>query len=84
MLAIALSFILTFVSGSVMAILAAFKYTWAKYILFANTDLSVYTEGREPFISGMTLGFSITMLIIYYIVFMGLAFTIFRKRDVAG
>ncbi len=67
-----------------MAVLAQFKYNWAKYILFANTDLSQYTGERKPIIEGMTLGFSVTMLIIYYIVFIGLAWTLFRKRDVAG
>jgi ABC-2 type transport system permease protein len=84
MLAIALSFIITFVSGTVMAVLAQFKYNWAKYILFANTDLSQYTGERKPIIEGMTLGFSITTLIVYYIIFVGLAWTLFRKRDVAG
>ncbi|WP_246067260.1 ABC transporter permease [Paenibacillus koleovorans] len=83
-LAIALSFILMFFSGTIMQVLKAFGYKWAKYILFANTDLSLYTKGREPFMEGMTLGFSLTMLLIYYIVFVGLAWTLFKKRDVAG
>lgn len=83
-LAIALSFILMFVSGSVMAVLIGLKYGWAKYILFANTNLEQYTAGHQPLMEGMTLGFSITMLIVYYILFIGVAWTIFRKRDVAG
>lgn len=83
-LAIALSFILIFVSGTVMNVLIALKYKWAKYILFANTDLEVYTKGHKPLIEDMTLGFSVTMLIIYYIVFIGLAWGVFSKRDVAG
>jgi ABC-2 type transport system permease protein len=83
-LAIALSFIFTFVSGTVMGILISLKYTWAKYILFANTNLEVYTPGNMPPLEGMTLGFSITMLILYYIILMGMSFLVFRKRDVAG
>lgn len=83
-LAIALSFIIMFASGTIMTVLIALKYTWAKYILFANTDLSVYFGGRKPPVEGMTLGFSITMLLVYYAVFVGLAWTIFRERDVAG
>jgi ABC-2 type transport system permease protein len=83
-LAIALSFIFTFVSGTVMSILIALKYNWAKYILFANTNLEVYTADHKPPIEGMTLGFSITMLAIYYVILMGLSFLVFRKRDVAG
>jgi ABC-2 type transport system permease protein len=84
MLAIALSFILTFVSGTVMTVLVQLKYDWAKYILFANSDLELYTEGHRPLMEGMTLGFSLTMLLIYYIVFIVLSWTVFSKRDVAG
>lgn len=84
MLAIALSFILTFVSGTVMTVLVQLKYDWAKYILFANSDLEQYTEGHRPMMEGMTLGFSLTMLLIYYVVFIALSWTVFSKRDVAG
>lgn len=57
---------------------------WAKYILFVHTDLSQYAEGNEPIIEGMTLGFSITVLIVYYLIFMLLSWIVFTKRDVAG
>ncbi|MBD1223128.1 ABC transporter permease [Virgibacillus halodenitrificans] len=57
---------------------------WAKYILFANTDLSQYTNQNSPWIEGMTLGFSITMLLIYYVIFLLLSWVFFTKRDVAG
>jgi ABC-2 type transport system permease protein len=52
--------------------------------LFANTNLGLYFGGREPPIEGMTLGFSVTMLLLYYIVFLALSWYIFSKRDVAG
>jgi ABC-2 type transport system permease protein len=83
-LAISLAFVIMFVSGTVMGLLISLGYDWAKYILFANTNLAVYENGGKPPIEGMTLGFSITMLIIYYVVFVGLSWYIFRKRDVAG
>jgi ABC-2 type transport system permease protein len=57
---------------------------WAKYILFVHTDLSQYAEGNEPIIEGMTLGFSITVLFVYYVIFMLLSWIVFTKRDVAG
>ncbi len=57
---------------------------WAKYILFANTDLSQYTAGSSPMIEGMTLGFSITVLVVYYVLFMAVAWAFFKIRDVAG
>lgn len=83
-LAISLAFVIMFASSSVMTALIALKKEWAKYILFANTDLGMYFGGREPPFEGMTLAFSVTMLLLYYAVFIALAWTIFRKRDVAG
>ncbi|RKN84968.1 ABC transporter permease [Paenibacillus ginsengarvi] len=83
-LAISLAFVIMFASNSVMTALIALKKTWAKYILFANTDLSIYFGGRKPPFEGMTLGFSVTMIVLYYALFIVLAWTIFRKRDVAG
>lgn len=58
--------------------------SWAKYILFANTDLSQYVNGNTPWIEDMTLGFSVTMLIVYYFIFLLLSWIFFTKRDVAG
>lgn len=83
-LAISLAFVIMFASNSVMSALIMFKKEWAKYILFANTDLGMYFGGRKPPFEGMTLGFSLTMLVLYYAIFIALAWTIFRKRDVAG
>ncbi|WP_430788720.1 ABC transporter permease [Virgibacillus flavescens] len=56
---------------------------WAKYILFANTDLEQYVTGT-PMLEGMTLGFSIGVLIVYYVIFLVLTWFFFSKRDVAG
>lgn len=56
---------------------------WAKYILFANTDLNQFIEGT-PFFSGINLGFSIVVLAVYYVLFMLLSWVFFTRRDVAG
>lgn len=58
------------------------QYKFGKYILFANTDLKQYAD-NAVIIEGMTLGFSITVLIVYYVIFMSLAWLFFVKRDVA-
>lgn len=58
--------------------------SWAKYILFANTDLSQYANGNTPWIEDMTLGFSVSVLIVYYAIFIILSWLFFTKRDVAG
>lgn len=59
------------------------KYSWAKYILFTNTSLNWYIDGTKPPLKGMTIEFSITMLIIYYLILLAVAFISFEKRDIA-
>ncbi|MEH7156969.1 ABC transporter permease [Neobacillus drentensis] len=81
-LAIGLSLFLLF-TGSQFTLLLAMKYSWAKYILFANTNLMQYVEGT-PMMKGMSMTFSIIMLLIYFTVFQFLAFFVFKKRDVAA
>jgi ABC-2 type transport system permease protein len=81
-LAIGLSLFLMFTGGQVTQFIAL-KFTWAKYILFANTDLTQYFEGM-PMVEGMTLPFSVAMLLIYFILFLFLAHFVFKRRDVAS
>jgi ABC-2 type transport system permease protein len=81
-LAIGLSLFLFFMGGTVTMLLAS-RFEWTKYVLFANTNLSVYFDGVPP-IDGMTLPFSLLVLFIYFAVFQLLAFMVFAKRDVAA
>ncbi|WP_147532459.1 ABC transporter permease [Bacillus marasmi] len=81
-LAIGLSIFLMFMGGNVTQLLAV-KYEWAKYILFANTNLMQYFEGR-PMIEGMSLSFSVVMLLLYFCLFIGLAYYVFKKRDITA
>lgn len=53
-----------------------------KYVLFPNTDLSVY-EAAGPPIPGMTVGFSLIVLAVYMALFIAAGYTVFRRRDVA-
>ncbi len=80
-LAIGLAIFLMF-SGSQLTYILS-QYDWVKYILFANTDLSVYFDG-SPIVDSMTLGFSVVMLFVYLIVFLLLSWLLFTKRDVAA
>jgi len=66
--------------GSTLTILLV-KFNWAKYILFANTDLNQYIDG-EPLVKGMTMKFSIIVLIVYFIIFNVVSYIGFTKRDV--
>lgn len=79
-LAITISILAFLVGNTLVAALSSFS--WVKYILFANLDLSQYVRGG-PRIEGMTLGFSIAMLLIYFVVMNALSWLIFIKRDVA-
>lgn len=80
-LAIGLSVFLLLMGGTITNLLAA-KFDWAKYSLFANTNLMQYFDGI-PLVEGMTMTFSITMLLIYFAIFHLLAFGIFTKRDIS-
>lgn len=66
--------------GNVITMLLL-KYSWAKYILFANTDLNQYING-EPLVKGMTMTFSIIVLIAYFIIFNVISYLGFTKRDI--
>lgn len=81
-LAIGLAIFLMFAGNQIVFFFM--ERDWAKYILFANTDLTQYVNGNTPMIEGMTLGFSITVLIVYYVLFAVIAWFFFTKRDVAG
>jgi ABC-2 type transport system permease protein len=80
-LAIGLSLGIMFIGPTVAVFLT--RYSWAKYYLFENTDLKQYLTD-SPRIEGMTLQFSIIVLLVYFIIFNALSWTIFKKRDVAS
>jgi ABC-2 type transport system permease protein len=80
-LAIGISLFLMFTGPQIVQLLS--QYDWVKYILFANTDLQQYTTGT-PLVEGMTVTFSIMMLLIYFGLFVFLSLFIFNKRDVAA
>lgn len=80
-LAIGLSIGLTMGASIIVTLLSG--YAWVKYVLFANMDLTQYISGK-PLRSDMTLGFSITVLCIYYVLFVLLGWLFFTKRDIAA
>ncbi len=81
-MAIGLSIFIMF-TGSMIAGILIGKFSWGKYLLFANTDLTPYLEGT-PAIEGMTLGFSITVLLVHFVILNLISWFIFNKRDVAA
>lgn len=81
-LAIGTAVFLMMAGNSIVVFFA--NQTWAKYILFANTNLTQYSNGNEPLIEGMTFSFSITVLLVYWLIFVVASWGVFTKRDVAG
>ena len=80
-LSIGLAIFLTFMGKPIVDILYHFKFEWGKYILFANTDLTPYFSGGDPLFPGMSLGFSLVMLLIYFALFQTLSWLVFMTRD---
>lgn len=89
-LAIGLSLFIMFTQNLFSLIFNPVRYEWAKYVLFNNMDLSRYMDSAADYgllddgNAGMTLGFSIAVLAVYYVIFMLISWVVFNKRDVAG
>lgn len=81
-LAIGISIFLLLMGASLTSLLSM-KFEWTKYILFANIDLMSYFNGT-PFMEGMTLSFSLIVLLVYFVIFHIVAFLFFTKRDVTA
>ncbi|KXG09334.1 ABC transporter permease [Anoxybacillus rupiensis] len=66
------------------AILANMVSSWesAKYFFMVNLRLTDYISGTAPPINGMTLGFSMSVLAVWGIAALLVAFFVFVKRDV--
>jgi ABC-2 type transport system permease protein len=56
--------------------------SWGKYLLFANLDLTPFFLGYDPPFPGMTLGHSLTVIAVHWILFYLIAWWTFAKRDV--
>lgn len=80
-LAVGISLFLMFTGNLLVTLLS--KYSWVKYILFANTSLTVYTDGT-PVVKGMTMNFSLLVLAAYFIIFNVISWLVFIKRDVVA
>ncbi len=78
---IGVGMILVLLESLVVGLLS--RYDIIKYVLFTNVDLSVYLEGGIPPVQGMTPAFSLIVLAVYMILFLGASFVTFKKRDVA-
>jgi ABC-2 type transport system permease protein len=80
-LAIGMSLLLLFLGQAITMFVS--QWSWGRFWLFSNTDLTQYIEGK-PMFDGMTMAASIGILAVYFILFNLLSWSIFKKRDVAA
>jgi ABC-2 type transport system permease protein len=81
-LAIGMALFLLLGVNSFIGLIAMLDYKWIDYLLFVHLNLTQYLEG-SPMREGMTLGYSLGVLGVYYAIFIALTWYIFNKRDVA-
>ncbi|WP_019721290.1 ABC transporter permease subunit [Heyndrickxia coagulans] len=66
------------------AILTNMVSAWpsAKYLFMVNLQLTNYLNGTSPPVEGMTLGFSVAVLLVWLFLSLMVSFVVFTKRDV--
>lgn len=69
------------IAGTILANTAA-SWESAKYFFMVNLDTVTYLSGQTPPIAGMTLPFSLGVLLITAIVAKAIAYAVFVRRDV--
>lgn len=69
------------ISGAILANMVS-AWNSAKYLFMLNLDLTNYLNGTSPPIKGMTLGFSLAVLLIWGLVALFTSFVAFTKKDI--
>jgi len=82
-LAISVALVSMFVGTGIVGFFLEIGHSWVKYIVFANMDLRMYIEG-PIIVEGMTMGFSLIVIAVYYLVFHVFSWFFFAKRDVSA
>ncbi|QJC51150.1 ABC transporter permease [Paenibacillus albicereus] len=88
-LSIGLSLFLLLMGATLSQLLQLVDKAWVDYVLFQHLSLTRYigsggASGELHSGSPMTMGFSLSVLAGYYLVFMALSWFVFTKRDVAA
>ena len=76
-------FVLFFSStlGGIILLLSD-KYVWAEFLIFPHLDLTVYAL-QEKILEDITMPISLSILAVYYAIFMIVTFFFFQKRDIS-
>lgn len=83
-LAVGIGIFVLFFSSTIggIILMLADKYTWAKFLIFPHLDLTVYAL-QDRILENITLPVSLSILAVYYAIFMMLTFFFFQKRDIS-
>lgn len=79
--AVGITIVINFMGSTIVSLLS--KYEFVKYIWIAN-KLTQFAPGQEKLFPDLTLPFSITVNVIYAIIFLAISFIYFIKRDVTA
>lgn len=80
-LAIGVSVMAFFGGNTVMMILCQLNLSWARYLIFANTDIAGIMEGSGMFM-GQTLASALAVIGVHMIIFLLIAWDGFIRREV--
>ncbi|WP_226666299.1 DUF2705 family protein [Metabacillus litoralis] len=84
-IAVGISIFILFASSTLNILIQSFveKYQWLKFILFPHLDIRGYISESAPMFEGATIGFSLSILSVYFVIFLTLTFYFFQKKDVS-
>lgn len=75
--------LLGYMSTSIINVMVIqYKVSFMKFFVTMNWDLSEYLFGGLPSMEGMTLGFSVVMCALYFIVMIIPTFVLFNKKNI--
>lgn len=80
-IAVALSLSIEILGTTMTMFLSDLGHDWGRYLLFANTDTANILKGNVLF-PGQTIGFSLCVIFVYYVIFILMAYDGFKKKDV--
>lgn len=80
-LAIGLTLFITFTSATLVALLQ--KYEFIKYFWFSVTDLNGIEKGYT-ILPDLTIGFALSVMAVYAIIFLVISFSVFTKKDITA
>lgn len=81
-LAIAITLLGSMGSSLVNAFAQAFNLWWIKFFVTPNWDLTQYFFGGLPEFQGLTMGFSIAIILIYMIIMLVPTYLVFKKKNI--